>query len=64
MLTLFFIILKITDSLIISWWWIILAILTDSMFIERNKSNEEQSFANGFEAGKKADENEDYTDHI
>lgn len=64
MLTLFFIILKLTGYLIISWWWIIIVILIDSVLSQRNRSNEEQIFANGFEAGKEAEEGDDYNDYF
>lgn len=64
MLTLFFIILKLTGHLIISWWWIIIAILIDGLLSQRNNSDEEQIFANGFEARKEAKKEDDYTDYF
>lgn len=68
MLTVFFIILQITDQIFLSWWWIVLFLILDSAYLNGNRGLHEKinDLENrileieGKEFYNKDEENEDY----
>ncbi len=65
-ITILFIITKLTSVLCLSWWWILIPIIMDGIIYNNRVDNyhiEEQSFAEGFNAGRRSSPHEDYTDY-
>lgn len=54
MLTIAFVVLKISDTLLLSWWWVILALVIDIYESDANKNKILFSYEEGLKEGKEA----------
>ena len=51
MLTIFFILLKLTGSLLLSWWWIIAGLVFDLLIQDHVRASIRKAYLVGFEEG-------------
>jgi len=59
MFTLMFIILKLTNVLLLNWWWIILALIFDLLIRTQHEKAVGEAYTQGYEEGAEQEEEEE-----